>query len=139
MSKTRFCMIFLLLYGLSLFRTVTVTGAGHDNGYGHHKLAIRAEKNVRHLRAELPTLRWMGDRAHAPKSNDQTMLEDGARLGCFWSRCKYRKKCMKPPYDRLLTNPVLRADYRCSVSVTRGPWIRGLGRMWITYGPSCPP
>ena len=48
--------------------------------------------------------------AHPPKSRDPTMLEGGTKLGIFWSQCKYKKKCRSPPYDRLLTNPVLRAD-----------------------------
>ena len=65
-----------------------------------------------HLRTELPTLRWMRDQEHSPQAKDQTRLDGGARLGTFWAHCKSKKKCTKPRYDWLLTNPVLRADYR---------------------------
>ena len=39
------------------------------------------------------------------------VLAGGARLGMFWNNCKSRMRCSKVPYDRLLANPVLRADY----------------------------
>ena len=65
-----------------------------------------------HARAELPALRWMGNRGHLPKDRDQTTLAGGAKLGRFWGDCKSLKRCAKAPYNRLLTNPVLRADYR---------------------------
>ena len=83
--------------------------------------AVRARRNVDHLRAELLNLRWMRDRSHPPKSKsrDQTILDGGSKLGIFWSNCKSRKRCSQSPYDRLLSNPVLRADYRCLTSATR--------------------
>ncbi len=65
-----------------------------------------------HLRSELPALRWMGDNGHPPKHKNPTVLDGGARLGRFWAHCKWERRCTKPPYDRLLTNPVLKADYR---------------------------
>ena len=72
----------------------------------------RTKKNVDHLRAKPPVLRLMRDRPHPPTVRDQTILDGGIRLGKFWINCKSQKRCAKPPYDRLLTNPVLRADYR---------------------------
>ena len=75
--------------------------------------ADRVTKNVKHLWAEhLPALRLMRDRALAPRSTDPTLLEGGTKLGPFWRSCKRRKNCKKVPYDKLLTNPVLKADYR---------------------------
>ena len=68
--------------------------------------------NVDHLRAEPPALRWMRGRIHPPKSRDQTSLEGGAKIGKFWTNCKSENRCAKPPCDGLLSNPVLRADYR---------------------------
>ena len=73
----------MIVYGLSLFRTTAVTSAGHDNGCRFSKLASMAEKNVRHLRAELPALRWIRNRTQSPKERDQMMLEGGAKLGMF--------------------------------------------------------
>ena len=82
----------------------------------------RVTKNVKHLWAELPALRLMRDRTHPPRSRDTTILDGGTKLGPFWSDCKRKKRCTRPPYDRLLANPVLRADYRYPPSVTRGSW-----------------
>ena len=67
-------------------------------------------------------------------------LEGGSRLGNFWDHCKSERRCSKPPYDRLLTNPVLRADYHSPRSVTKSsrPLMLRMPRgMWIIYGPSC--
>ena len=47
---------------------------------------------------------------------DSTLLPGGGRLGVFWDNCKHRRTCERPPYDRLLTNPVLRADYRSTIT-----------------------
>ena len=64
-----------------------------------------------HLRSELSALRWIRGRTQPPGVRNQTVLEGGARLGGFWQQCKSQKKCAKPFYDHLLTNPVLKADY----------------------------
>ena len=57
-------------------------------------------------------LGWMGGRAEPPKDAEQARLPGGGpKVGKFWTNCKTRKKCGRSPYDRLLTNPVLRADY----------------------------
>ncbi len=72
----------------------------------------RVKRNVSHLRTEPPALRWMGKRIHLPNMRDPTVLEGVTRLGMFWNCCQTTKRCTKPPYDRLLTNPVLKADYR---------------------------
>ena len=65
-----------------------------------------------HLRAELPALRLMRGRVHPPRQKDTTILESGAKLGIFWSNCKRKRKCSEVGYNSLLTNPVLKADYR---------------------------
>ena len=62
----------------------------------------------------------MEGRAKAPKCSDTTELPGGGKLGIFWKECKSRRRCGRPPYDRLLTNPVLKADYRTHRSGTRG-------------------
>ena len=54
----------------------------------------------------------MRDQIHPPRQKNETILEGGTKLGKIWENCKSRKRCVKPPYDRLLTNLVLRADYR---------------------------
>ena len=43
------------------------------------------------------------------------ILPSRSKLGHFWNNCKTRRRCGRPPYDRLLTNPVLRVDYRITV------------------------
>ena len=82
--------------------------------------ADRAIQNVDELRAQLPVLRWMVNRTHPPKRRDPTILDGGVRLGSFWDACKSKKRFARPPFDRLLTIPVLRADYRDSASSTNG-------------------
>ena len=55
----------------------------------------------------------------APKLDEATPSGGGPRVGRFWHNCKSSSKCVRAPYDRLLTNPVLRADYRTHRSGTR--------------------
>ena len=71
-------------------------------------------RNVDHLRSEPPALKWMRDQALPPTARDRTRLDSGPRLGPFWAHCKSENKCMRAPYDQLLTNPVLKADYHNS-------------------------
>ena len=59
-------------------------------------------------------LRWMEGRAEALKRTDEMRMPGaggGLRVGPFWDHCKYESRCRRSPYDRLLNNPVLRADY----------------------------
>ena len=86
----------------------------------------RTKMSVEHLQAELPALRWVEDQTRPPKLNNQTMLEGGARLGKFWANCKSEKRCAKPPYDRLLANPVLKTDYRATRRGTSGRFSAGV-------------
>ena len=79
---------------------------------------VKPQMNVDHVRANLPALRWMRDRAQPPKQKDPTVLDGGARLGRFWSDCKSEKRCAKSPCDQLLANPVLKTDYHNYHSVT---------------------
>ena len=70
---------------------------------------------------EPSTLKLTQDSKETPKRRDPTELPGGSRLGLFWMDCKDRRLCGRPPYDRLLTNPVLRADYRAgNVRIHRG-------------------
>ena len=68
------------------------------------------------VRNKLTVLRLMEGREEAPKRRDTTELPGGGKLGMFWNNCKTQKKCGRLPYARLLTNPVLRADYRITVA-----------------------
>ena len=52
----------------------------------------------------------------APTYRDTTELPGGSRLGNFWAKCKHLRKCVNSPYDRLLDNPLLRADYHTSLT-----------------------
>ena len=74
----------------------------------------RIRKNVDHLQAQPPALRLMSGRTHPPTARDPTILAGGSRLGQFWRHCKHHRRCTRSPYDRLLTNPILRADYRAT-------------------------
>ena len=47
---------------------------------------------------------------------DPAVLPGGGKLGRFWDWCKQKKLCRRSPYDRLLTNPVLRTDYRTTTA-----------------------
>ena len=58
----------------------------------------------------------MNGRKHAPRARDPTQLPGGGGVGWFWKDCKGLRRCNKSPYDRLLTNPVLRADYRATTT-----------------------
>ena len=53
----------------------------------------------------------MEGRESAPRARDPTVLPGEGKLGIFWMHCKGKRKCRRPPYNRLLTNVVLRADY----------------------------
>ena len=61
----------------------------------------------------------MEGRKEAPKARDITELPRGGKLGMFWRDCKCERRCGRPPYDRLLAHPVLRADYRCHPGAAR--------------------
>ena len=45
------------------------------------------------------------------QGKNDTKFTDGVSKGWFWNGCKIGNKCYKAPYDRLLTNPVFRADW----------------------------
>ena len=86
------------------------------------------------LRTQLPALKLMEAREKAPKQRDTTELPDGTKLGLFWMDCKHKSKCGRPPYDRLLTNPVLRADYRTGPTTAT----REISKERICCGPHQP-
>ena len=56
----------------------------------------------------------MVGRQDPPKWKDTAELPDLGEInvGKFWDNCKSRRRCGRPPYDQLLINPVLKADYR---------------------------
>ena len=68
---------------------------------------------------DMSSLELMTERKEKPKAKDATKLPGGGKLGKFWTHCKSRRKCRNSPYDRLLINPVLRADY-CTNCNTKG-------------------
>ena len=70
------------------------------------------ETNVQVVQTQSSALRFMEGRKKAPKSLDPTELPGGSKLGKFWNNSKSEKRCGRPTYELLLTNPVLRADYR---------------------------
>ena len=76
---------------------------------------------VQALRVEWSALEWMMNRQKLPKYRDNAELPGlgEVKIGMFWNDCKTGRRCGRPPYDRLLTNPILRADYRCHNSGTR--------------------
>ena len=81
-------------------------------------------------------LGWMGCRTRPPKMREQARLPGGGpKIGGFWACCKIERRCGRPPYDRLLTHPVLRADYHYHHSDTARRW-PGPDRRFGRYGPS---
>ena len=56
----------------------------------------------------------MVGRPEPPRWKDKAELPGlgEVKVGTFWSECKVRRRCGKPPYDRLLNNPMLRMNYR---------------------------
>ncbi len=74
--------------------------------------AGRVAQNVSDLRGPPPALGWMEGRKRTPKGSESTKLSGGTKVGQFWQNCKWRRLCGRPPYDRLLNNPVLGADYQ---------------------------
>ena len=105
------CFSLWLVAPLLLYDGRTTVSAANDNVMPLNYRG-RAKANVNHLRAEPPALRLTRYQACPPKTNDQTRLDGGAMLGGFWRDCKSRKKCKNHPYTRLLTSPILKADYR---------------------------
>ncbi len=75
------------------------------------------------VRTQSSALKLMESREHVPRSRDTTELPDGTKLGMFWNDCRQNRRCGRQPYDRLLANPVLIADYRTTrnVRATTGP------------------
>ena len=73
---------------------------------------ISSDVKVQAARTEPSALRLMEGRNMTPKFFDTTELPGGAKLGLFWNNCKRLRRCGRPPYDRLLTNLMLRENYR---------------------------
>ena len=64
------------------------------------------------LRPYSSALEFMLRKEQPPMQRDARKLPGGGTLGRFWNHCKIDRKWERPPYDRLLINPVLRDDYR---------------------------
>ena len=60
-----------------------------------------------------PALAWIVDRRTPPRHNDKAELPGlgEVKVGRYWTHCKSERRCGRPPYDRLLTNLVLRDEY----------------------------
>ena len=58
----------------------------------------------------------VGNKLHPPPEDEDTPLDEGHTVGGFWAKCKWAELCVSDhrpgPFDRLLSNPVLRTDYR---------------------------
>ena len=74
--------------------------------------------DVKGLRTQPSALRWMERREEAPRYEDPTELPGGSKLGRFWTNCKSLRWCGRPPYNRLLANLFLKADYNIIASGT---------------------
>ena len=77
---------------------------------------VSLEIKVRAVRIQTSALKLMKGREKAPRFADTTVLPGGNNFGVFWQDCKSRRRCGRSPYDRLLINPVLRADYRATAA-----------------------
>ena len=69
---------------------------------------------VQALRADWSALAWMAYHQKPPKFKEKAELPGlgEVNVGMFWDDCKCKRRCGRKPYNRLLVNPVLRADYR---------------------------
>ena len=63
------------------------------------------------LRNYLSALQLMFRGERPPTFWDARRLPGGGKVGRFWHSSKSERRCERPPYDRLLNNPVLRDDY----------------------------
>ena len=79
----------------------------------NYQKAASPVMTVQALRVEWSALAWMEGRTEPPKCRDETRLAGGGpKVGRFWNACKCERKCGRPPYDKLLSIPILKADYR---------------------------
>ena len=83
---------------------------------------ISPDVKVQTLWTERFTLRWMAYRQKPPRYRDNAELPGLGKVnvGAFWHDCKCKGMFRRPPYDRLLGNPVLRADYCTHRTAVRG-------------------
>ena len=80
---------------------------------GFYKNLTVLELNTRSEGGREPTDKVNDVLALASPGREETRLPGGGpKVGHFWSDCKGKRKCGTPPYDRLLTNRVLKTDYR---------------------------
>ena len=87
----------------------------HERALSNSQKAVSSEVKVQALRVEWSALVWMAGRQKPPSARDKAEQLPGlgaGNVGSFWDNCKSRRPCGRTPYDRLLTHPVLRADYR---------------------------
>ena len=54
---------------------------------------------------------WVEKNGKVPPRNKTVLFKDGSCMGNFWMHCKKEKKLSKKPYDKLLTNPILKKNY----------------------------
>ena len=85
---------------------------------------VSSDVKIHAVRIQPSALRWIQRRERAPKKRDTTPLPGGGTLGWFWEGCKRGSRCGRPPYDRLLANRVLRADYRAHIAARASGWYR---------------
>lgn len=88
----------------------------HEKAMHKSESSVVPKIKVQAVRIQPPDLELMKGRNSAPMHRDPAKLPGGGKLGKFWHNCKSRGRCVRPPYDRLLSNPVLRADYRTTAT-----------------------
>jgi hypothetical protein len=91
-----------------------------------YERAINKDPNVRSaadlgfrvdaLRTEWVSLAWMESSEHPPKQQNSDLLPGGGKLGTYWKNCKNNRRCGRAPHNRLLVNPILRADYERTIN-----------------------
>ena len=69
----------------------------------------------------MSVLNLIDGRNEVPTAADRTKLPGGGKLGAFWMQCKNKRRCDKSAYARLLTNPVLKADYHAITAAREIP------------------
>ena len=117
----RACLLPLPLLRFTVLTAVTAADASGPRKRGGDRYVdnIRVAQNVSDLRIQPAVLGWVEKRTTAPRQRETARLSSGTKLGFFWDDCKRARRCSRPPYDWLLSNPVLKTDYRNITTSTR--------------------
>jgi hypothetical protein len=85
----------------------------HVEHFKHFKDCKRKKrKQITRCEKVAVLLKNMNDRSKIISCHDKIRIfEDGTFMGGFWQYCKRCKRCANEPYNELLTNNLLKADY----------------------------